>query len=72
MFRKISHIHRLGLILGKNASVGKRDTRFGTWNVKSLYRAGFLTSAAKGLVRFRLDLMGVELVRWEKRDTVLA
>jgi len=40
--------------------------------VKSLYRAGFLTSAAKGLVRFRLDLMGVELVRWEKRDTVLA
>ena len=50
----------------------ERDTRFGTWNVKSLYMASFLTTVARGLVRFRLDLVGVDLVRWEKRDTVLA
>jgi len=40
--------------------------------VKSLYRAGSLTTVARGLVRFRLDLVGVQEVGWEKRDTVLA
>ena len=33
----------------------KMDTKFGTWGVKSLYRAGSLTTVARGLVRFRLD-----------------
>jgi hypothetical protein len=36
------------------------------------YRAGSLTTVARGLVMFRLDLVGVVKVRWEKRDTVLA
>ena len=45
---------------------------FGLWNVKRLYRAGSLMKVAKELVRFRLDLVGVHKVRWEKRDTVLA
>jgi hypothetical protein len=31
----------------------KRDKRFGTWNVRSLYRAGSLTAAARELARFR-------------------
>jgi len=29
----------------------KRDVRFGTWNVRSLYRAGSLTAAARELAR---------------------
>ena len=29
----------------------KGDTRFGTWNVRSLYRAGSLTAAARELAR---------------------
>jgi hypothetical protein len=40
--------------------------------VKSLYRAGYLTTVARGLMRFRLDLVGAEYVRWDTRDTVPA
>ena len=42
---------------------------FGTWNVRSLYRSGSLTAAARELARFKLDLMGVQ-VRWDKGGTV--
>jgi hypothetical protein len=31
--------------------------RFGTWKVRSLYRAGLLTAAAKELARYKLDLV---------------
>ena len=30
----------------------KRDMEFGTWNVRSLYRAGQLTAAARELARY--------------------
>ena len=32
--------------------------RFGTWNVRRLYRAGSLTAAARELARCKLDLVG--------------
>jgi exonuclease III len=44
--------------------------RFGAWNVRSLYRAGLLTAAARFLTRYKLDLVGVQEVRWEKGDVV--
>jgi hypothetical protein len=44
----------------------------GTWNVRSLYRAGSLTAAARKLTRYKLDLMGVQEVRWDKKGTVEA
>jgi len=35
--------------------------RFGTWNVRNLYRAGSLTAAAaRELARYQLDLVGVQ------------
>ena len=37
--------------------------RFGTWSVKSLYRAGSLTAAARELARSKLDLVRVQEVR---------
>jgi exonuclease III len=40
--------------------------RFGTWNVTSLYRAGSLKSVARELGKYKLDLVGVQEVRWEK------
>ena len=43
-----------------------------TCNVNNLYRAGTFTAVARGLVRFRLGLVGVQEVGWEKRETVLA
>ena len=44
----------------------KRDNMLGRWNVRSLYRAGSLTAAA----RYKLDLVGVQEVRWDKGGTV--
>jgi hypothetical protein len=38
---------------------------FGTWIVRSLYRSGSLTAVARELARYKLDLVGVEEVRWE-------
>ena len=44
--------------------------RFGNWNVRSLYRAGSLTAAARESARCKLDLVGVQEVRWDKVGTV--
>jgi hypothetical protein len=44
--------------------------RFGTWNVRSLYRSGSLTTVARELARNKLDLVGVHKVRWDKCGTV--
>ena len=46
--------------------------RFGTGNVRSLYRAGSLTEASRELARCKLDLVGVQEVRWDKGGTVRA
>jgi len=46
--------------------------RFGIWNVRSLYRAGSFASAARELARYKLDLVGVQEVRWDKEGTVNA
>jgi exonuclease III len=50
----------------------RRDILLGTWNVRSLYRAGSLTAAARELARYKLDLVGVQEVRWDKGGTVRA
>jgi len=44
----------------------------GTWNVRSLYRAGSLKAAARELARYKSDVVGVQEVRWDKGDTVRA
>jgi len=40
--------------------------RFGTWNFRSLYRAGSLRAAARELARYKLGLVVVQEVRWDK------
>ena len=45
---------------------------FGTWNVRSLYRLGSLTTVARVLARCKLDLVGVQEVRLDKGGTVRA
>jgi hypothetical protein len=46
--------------------------RFGTLNVRNLYRAGSLTAAARELARYKLDLVGVHEVRWDRGCTLRA
>ena len=43
-----------------------------TWNIRSLYRRGSLKVAARELGRYKLDVVGVQEVRWDKGDTVRA
>jgi exonuclease III len=45
------------------------DMRFGTWNVRSLYRAGSLMTVSRELARYKLDSVGVQEVRWEGGST---
>jgi exonuclease III len=45
------------------------DMRFGTWNVRSLYRASSLLTVSRELAGYKLDLVGVQEVRWEGRGT---
>jgi hypothetical protein len=44
--------------------------RFGTWNVRRLYRSGSLITVARELARNKLGLVGVHKVRWDKWGTV--
>ena len=44
--------------------------RFGTWNARSLRRAGSLTAAARELARHKLDLVCVQGFVWDKVGTV--
>jgi exonuclease III len=45
------------------------DMRFGTWNVKSLYRSGSFKTVARELEKYKLDLVGVQEVSWDKGGT---
>jgi hypothetical protein len=35
------------------------NMRFGTWNVRSMYRAGSLRTVAEEISKYKLDLVGV-------------
>lgn len=41
----------------------------GTWNIRSIYVSGSLTTVARALSIYKLDLVGVQ-VRWENEGTV--
>jgi exonuclease III len=46
--------------------------RFGTWNVRSLCRAGSVMAAARELARYKLDLVCVQEFTWDKEGTIRA
>jgi len=46
--------------------------RFGTWNVWILYKSGSLTTVVRKLARYKLNLVSVQEVRWDKGGTVRA
>jgi len=61
---------REGGFLGESSRNIQRGMKLGTWNVRSLYRAGSLKTAARELGRYKLDVVGVQKVRWDKGGTV--
>jgi hypothetical protein len=56
-------------IFDKRPKLRNMDMRFGLWNVKSLYRTGSLLTVSRELARYKLDLVGVQEVRWEGGGT---
>ena len=59
-----------GVSSGESSRNIQRGMKLGTWNVRSLYRAGSLKAAARELGRYKLDVAGVQEVRWDKGGTV--
>jgi hypothetical protein len=45
------------------------NMKFGTWNVRSLYRSGSLKTVSGELAKYKLDFEGVQVVRWDKGGT---
>jgi hypothetical protein len=45
------------------------NLRFGTWNFRSMYRAGSLRTVAEEVSKYKLDLVGVQEVRWDRGGT---
>jgi exonuclease III len=43
--------------------------RFGAWNVRSLYRAGSLRAVVEEISNYKIDLVGVQEVRWDGGGT---
>jgi hypothetical protein len=43
--------------------------RFGTWIVRSMYSAGSLRAVAEEISKYKLDLVGVQEVRWDRGGT---
>jgi hypothetical protein len=41
------------------------DMRFGTWNVISMCRPGSLRAVGGEISKYKLDLVGVQEVRWD-------
>jgi exonuclease III len=46
--------------------------RFGTWNVRNLYKTGSIIASARELTRYKLDLVSVQEIRLDKGSTVRA
>jgi hypothetical protein len=44
--------------------------RFSTWNVRNLYKSGSLTTAARQSAQYKLGLLGVKEIRWDKGGKV--
>jgi exonuclease III len=45
------------------------DMRFGTWNDRSIYRAGSLRAVGEEISKFKSDLVGVQEVRMDGGGT---
>jgi hypothetical protein len=45
------------------------DMIFGACNVRSMYRAGSLMVVGEEILKYKLNLVGVQQVRWDRGDT---
>ena len=60
------------MFLGEASRKIHREVKLGTWKFRTLYRAGSLKAAARELATYKLDVVGVQDVRWDKEGIVRA
>ena len=60
------------MFLGETSRSIQREMKIVTWKVRGLYMAGSLKGAVRELARYKLDVVGVQAVRWDKGGTVRA
>jgi hypothetical protein len=58
--------------LDKRPKRKKMDMTFGTWNVRSMYRASSFRALKEDISEYKLDLVGVQEVRWDGSGTAPA
>jgi len=58
------------MFLAETSRSIQREMKIGNWKFRSPYRAGSLKAAARELSRYKLDVVGLQEVRWEKWGTV--
>ena len=46
--------------------------KIGTWNIRRFYRAGSFKAASRDLGRYKLEVVVVQEVRWDKEGTARA
>jgi hypothetical protein len=46
------------------------DMKFGTWNARSIYNAGLLTSVVEEVSKYKLNLVGVQEIRWNRGGSI--
>jgi hypothetical protein len=56
-------------VLNEQPKLMKMDMRFGTWNLRTMYRAGSLITVAEEMPKYKLDLVGIQEVRWDRGRT---
>jgi len=61
-----------GVFLGETSRSRPKGMKIGTRKVRSLNTARSLKAAARELARYKLDVVGVQVVRWDKGGTVRA
>jgi hypothetical protein len=59
----------MSLRLGRIPWINDISDRIRTWSVRSLYRADSLVTVSKEPSKYKLDLVGVQEVRWEGGGT---
>jgi hypothetical protein len=53
----------------KRPKLKKMDMKFGIWNLTNMCRSGSLRTVAEKISKYKLDLVGVQGIRWDRGGT---
>jgi hypothetical protein len=62
-------LYRVGHSFDKRLKQKKLPLKCGTWNVRNMYRASLLRTVAEEISKYKIDLVGVQVVKWVRGGT---